>query len=240
MNGWDESAEAWIAAQGEEGDWSRRYVLDPAMVARIAGRGFANALDVGCGEGRFCRIMLEHGIATTGVDPTTRLIEAARISDPQGRYEIGVAEDLAFPDGGFDLVVSYLALIDIPDFRAAIMEMARVLRPGGSLLIANLTSFSTAGPVGGWVRDAEGRRSHFPIDNYLREQVQQVAWAGIAVENWHRPLSAYMQALLGAGLDLRFFDEPEPVGADPERSAVYRRVPWCFVMEWQKPGVAAP
>jgi 2-polyprenyl-3-methyl-5-hydroxy-6-metoxy-1,4-benzoquinol methylase len=40
------------------------------MTARIAGRGFATALDVGCGEGRFCRMMQTAGIATVGIDPT--------------------------------------------------------------------------------------------------------------------------------------------------------------------------
>ena len=34
-NGWLESAEAWIAAQGDEGDWSRRHVLDAPMLSRV-------------------------------------------------------------------------------------------------------------------------------------------------------------------------------------------------------------
>ncbi len=236
MSGWDESAEAWIAAQGETGDWARRFVLDPAMLQRIAGRGFANALDVGCGEGRFCRLMRRHGIDATGLDPTARLVEVARQRDPEGRYQLGRAEAIAFPDASFDLVVSYLALIDIPDFRAAIAESARVLKPGGTLLIANMTSFVSAGPADGWVRDADGRRLFFPVDRYLGEWSLRVAWAGIDIENWHRPLSAYMTALLDAGLTLLFFDEPAPTGGDAERAEFYRRVPWFLVMEWQKPG----
>lgn len=237
MNGWDESAEAWIAAQSQTGDWSRQWVLDPAMLARIDGRGFATALDVGCGEGRFCRLMRKRGIDATGIDPTGKLIETARARDPAGRYEVARAEALPFGDGSFDLAVSYLTLIDIPDFRAAIAEMARVLRPGGTLLIANMTSFVSAGPVGGWVRNTDGSRAYFPVDDYLDERGQRVAWAGIDIENWHRPLGAYMTTLLAAGLQLRFFDEPAPTGGDPERFAAYRRVPWFLVMEWQKPAL---
>ena len=67
---WDQSAEAWIADQGERGDFSRAFVLDRAMLERIEGRGFGTALDVGCGEGRFCRMLRDRGIATTGIDPT--------------------------------------------------------------------------------------------------------------------------------------------------------------------------
>ena len=60
-DGWDESAAAWIAEQGEDGDYGRTFVLDAPMVERIRGRGFKTALDVGCGEGRFCRILRASG-----------------------------------------------------------------------------------------------------------------------------------------------------------------------------------
>jgi 2-polyprenyl-3-methyl-5-hydroxy-6-metoxy-1,4-benzoquinol methylase len=114
-NGWQESAAAWIAAMGERGDFSRRFVLDEPMMQRVRQGGFDNALDVGCGEGRFSRMLSEAGVRTIGVDPTERLIEEARRLDPEGDYRIGRAEELKFPDGTFDLVVSYLALIDIGD-----------------------------------------------------------------------------------------------------------------------------
>jgi hypothetical protein len=63
-DGWAASAAAWIVEQGQDGDYGRRFVLDAPMKERIEGRGFRNALDVGCGEGRFCRIMQRAGIRT--------------------------------------------------------------------------------------------------------------------------------------------------------------------------------
>ena len=111
-DGWAASAPAWIVEQGEDGDYGRRFVLDAPMRARIADRGFARALDVGCGEGRFCRIMRGFGIATTGIDPTEVLIARAKELDPQGDYRIGRAETMDF-GASFDLVVSYLTLIDM-------------------------------------------------------------------------------------------------------------------------------
>jgi ubiquinone/menaquinone biosynthesis C-methylase UbiE len=148
-NGWEESASAWIADMGDRGDYGREFVLDRPMMERIRARKFATALDVGCGEGRFCRMMRDCGIHTVGVDPTDAFIQQARHRDPQGDYRIGRAEVLDLPDAAFDLVVSYLTLIDIPDIAAAISQMARVLRPGGTLLIANLNSFLTASVSGG-------------------------------------------------------------------------------------------
>ncbi len=230
-HGWDESAEAWIADMGETGDFGRACVLDAPMLARLSGRGFRRALDVGCGEGRFCRLMRDLGIDPVGIDPTDALLRRARDRDPAGTYIPGRAEALPFADGAFDLVVSYLTLIDIPDIRAAIPEMARVLAPGGTLLIANLNSFATAGR---WSRDEDGLQ-RFRIDDYLEERGEWAAWHGIRVRNWHRPLSLSMSLLLGQGLVLRHFDEPAPHGGDPAKAARYRRVPWFVVMEWKKP-----
>jgi SAM-dependent methyltransferase len=232
-DGWDESARAWVAEQGEQGDFGRRFVLDAPMLARVRAGRFGNALDVGCGEGRFCRMLAAEGIRTVGIDPTAALLETARQRDPGGDYRAGRAEALDFPDAGFDLVVSYLTLIDIPDFGRAIPEMARVLRPGGVLLIANINAFVTAGAPYGWGRDAEGT-ARFWIDDYLQERAEWVEWRGIRIRNWHRPLETYMSLLLAQGLVLTHFAEPAPHGGELERVARYRRVPWFMVMEWRK------
>lgn len=135
--GWEQSAAAWIADMGEDGDFGRRFVLDPVMMERARLARPATALDVGCGEGRFCRKLKALGIATTGLDPTQALLDQARKRDPGGDYIDGVAASLPFGGGAFDLVVSYLSLIDIPGIAPAIAEMTRVLKPGGRLLIAN-------------------------------------------------------------------------------------------------------
>lgn len=230
-DGWAKSAAAWIASLGERGDFGRAWVLDRPMLARVARGDFATALDVGCGEGRFCRMLAERGIRPTGIDPTEPLLAEARRRDPAGDYRLGRAERLDFADASFDLVVSYLSLIDIPDPAAAIAEMARVLRLGGTLLIANLTSFGTAG---GWSRALFGR-ARFVLDHYLEERAAWVSWDGIRVRNWHRSLESYLGLLLGAGLELRHFAEPAPYGGDPRRAARYRRAPWFLIMEWQKP-----
>ena len=237
-NGWESSAQAWIDSmgeRGERGDWGRQHVLDPVMLSRVANGRFSNALDVGCGEGRFCRMLNTRGVRSTGIDPLRQFVELARQRDPGGDYRLGRAEALEFDDASFDLVVSYLTLVDIPDFRAAIAEMARVLQPGGSLLMANLTGYISACADRGWVKDDTGKDLHFPVDNYLVEFPLWLEWSGIRIVNWHRPLDAYMKAFLEAGLILKFFSEPAPVSGEADHQERARRVPWFVVMEWQKP-----
>jgi SAM-dependent methyltransferase len=238
-NGWPSSASAWIAEMGEHGDFARRYVLDPVMLPRALARSPTNVLDVGCGEGRFCRMLTRHGVDVVGVDPTADLIATARARARSGVYLRASAERLPFGDATFDLVVSYLSLIDIPDIQSGISEMARVLKPGGALLIANLTSFNTACGDQGWIKGEDGGRLHYPIDHYLEERAMWIAYRGIRIVNHHRPMSTYVRTLLAAGLVLTYFDEPAPVADAPaSRAAGYCRVPWFLVMEWTKPAAA--
>jgi len=234
-SGWDDSAHAWIASLGEDGDFGRRFVLDAPMIERIRGRRFRRALDVGCGEGRFCRMMQALEISTVGVDPTRALIDRARLLDPLGDYRIGRAENLDVPAGSFDLAVCYLSLIDIDDLAGAASEIARALKPGGTLLIANLTSFNTAGLPAGWTRNADGGELRFTIDRYFEARRILSEWHGIRVHNWHRPLSDYFSLFLDRGFVLTHFAEPEPTGGDRERAERYRRVPWFYIIEWEKP-----
>jgi SAM-dependent methyltransferase len=229
-NGWETSAKAWINAMGNSGDYGRVHVLDAPMMERVRKGRFERALDVGCGEGRFCRMLREAGIEAVGVEPTRALREAAQARDNQGSYVDATAESLPFPESSFDLVISYLSMIDIEGLEDAIQEMARVLRPHGSLLIANLNSFNTAG---GW-RRPKGARPYFEIDNYLDERPIWSAWNDIGVKNWHRPLSTYMRLLLGNGLRLIHYDEPRPTGGDSEKAARYARSPYFNLMECQK------
>ena len=185
-------------------------------------------------------MLSQAGIPATGIDPTVSLLERARELDPDSPYLEAVAEYLPFEDDSFDLVVSYLSLIDIPDFRAGIAEMTRVLAKGGVLLVANLQSFATARPSGYtpeqglWVEDG-GVPHHWGFDDYMTERPQEVAWEDIRITNWHRPMSAYMSAFLSAGLTLTSFEEPPYTGQSKERAALYPRAPWVYLMAWKKP-----
>ncbi|MCH7944848.1 MAG: class I SAM-dependent methyltransferase [Armatimonadetes bacterium] len=234
--GWAGSAAAWVEFV-DATDPNRAYVLDPAMAEKAGDVRGLRALDVGCGEGRFCRLLSERGAATVGVDPTPALLEVARDRHPEGEYVEARAEQLPFEDASFDLAVSYVTLCDIPDYRRAISEMARVLKGGGRLLAAIHTPFVTTSPTG-WLRDENGAKTIFPVDCYTFESGTKVSWRGIEVVNYHRPQAGYMRAFLAAGLILADYAEPLPdadaIAACPE-VADYLRVPVFTVMEWAKP-----
>lgn len=193
-------------------------------------------LDAGCGEGRFCRMLAERGARVTGIDITSALIEEARLRHPAGQYAVGNVENLPYEDDEFDIVVSYVVLLDVQDFRAAIREMARVLKHGGRAIVSNLQSFATTRDRP-WIRDAEGNKLYFSMDNYNEEVGTAVEWEGISIFNYHRPLHSYMNAFLECGLQLEKFLEPLPsvqaVEAEPAL-ADYLRVPFMNLMTWRK------
>jgi ubiquinone/menaquinone biosynthesis C-methylase UbiE len=100
-------------------------------------------LDVGCGTGYLTRAVaaaVGPTGAAVGVDPSPAVVAHARLGAPAHcTFQVGVAEDLAAPDGSFDAVVSSLVVHHLPvDLRpVAMAEIFRVLRPGGRVLIAD-------------------------------------------------------------------------------------------------------
>ena len=70
----------------EGGDWARKFVLDPAIADLLKDRQIDSALDVGCGEGRSCRMLTSNAARVTGIDPTAAFIKAARKQDKSSTY----------------------------------------------------------------------------------------------------------------------------------------------------------
>ena len=236
---WISSADAWISTV-QRGDLNRTHLLDPVMLKCVGDISGQNVIDIGCGEGRFSRILSEKGAIITGIDLTPSLIEEAKRLDPAGNYLEASAEALPFDDDSFDIAISYIVLVDVSDFRTAIDEMARVTKPGGRIVVANVNSLATTCSTG-WIKDAEGKKMHFPVDGYFEERGLRHTWSGISIINWHRPLTAYMSMYLKAGLVLKEFLEPCPT---PEALKEHpnmvdeTRIALFNVMVWEKPKVA--
>lgn len=101
-------------------------------------------LDVACGPGVITAAVAPHAAAVTAFDATEAMIGKARARcEAAGlgnvAFRIGDAHALPFADGQFDGVVSRLAVHHFTDPGRAIGEMARVLKPGGMLVIADIT-----------------------------------------------------------------------------------------------------
>lgn len=112
----------------------RRFVT-PLLAQAAAGRPGLRLLDCGCGTGVNLALLQQHGRAY-GIDITWRGLQFAKARGHR-RLARADAARLPFPDGQFDIVTSFDVIYSLPDDieRLAVIEMRRVLKPGGVLVL---------------------------------------------------------------------------------------------------------
>src|SRR5438874_6798841 len=103
-------------------------------------RGCRRILDAGCGNGRYSRWLLKHAdpdAHVTAFDLSPRMLRRARRRLKSERVTFAVADltRLPYADASFDAAVCGWVLEHLPDPRLGLRELARVLRPGGRLLL---------------------------------------------------------------------------------------------------------
>ncbi len=102
--------------------------------------GLFSLLDVGCGTGTFIQRLLSRfpQARFTGVEPSAGMLRRAReklAQEPRVRLRQAFAEELPFSDGSFDAVSCLNCLHCFQDAGQAVGQMARVLKPGGRLVV---------------------------------------------------------------------------------------------------------
>lgn len=124
---------------------SSSWCTDPQLAQVVLGlcepaSGY-RVLDVACGTGLVSQVFAGRVGQVVGVDITTAMAEQAR--PYLDELVIAPAEDLPFPDGEFDVVVSRqgIQFMDLPE---AVREMVRVTRPGGVVVLVNLAAYGPA------------------------------------------------------------------------------------------------
>jgi SAM-dependent methyltransferase len=187
-------------------------VHDPGRSAavRLIGEGPGRLLDLGCGTGAQTAAFEDAGWDVTGVDASEDMLRRAR---ERGMRAVHTdVSSLPFEDGSFDAVVSLWTHTDMDDFATAILEAARVLRPGGPLVYAGVHP-CFVGPHSRFF-GAQGVPELHP--GYLREGRYGLEAPGVAPEGLrakvgagHLPLGRFLQSFLDAGLTLERFEELE-------------------------------
>lgn len=162
--------------------WDRRMFGDSRQWA--CGQATGEVLEVAVGTG----LNLPHypdAVTLTGIDISDRMLDLARERGRPATLQQGDAHALPFADGSFDTVVCTFGLCAIPDVDTAVAEMARVLRPGGRLiLVDHVVSTSRVIRVVQWLAE----RVTVPLagEHFLRRPLHQVQASGLDIEQRQR------------------------------------------------------
>jgi SAM-dependent methyltransferase len=142
-----QAARTW-GAGGEKYDQVSRGIADAIehAVDALDPQPGERILDVATGTGWAARRIAARGATVTGVDLGTEVIEAAKELSSNIDFRVGDAEALPFPDNHFDAVISTFGVMFARDPEAVATELARVVRPGGRVSLANWA-------IGGSVHD---------------------------------------------------------------------------------------
>ena len=192
----------------------------PAMISMLPDIEGARILDAGCGSGWYAMQLLERGATVEGIDLSPAMVDYARVRlraagiDERVTLRVAdLAQQLPFTDATFDGIVSPLVMHYMRDWRPALKELRRVLRPRGWLL------FSTHHPA------ADAAR--FKTENYFATEhiVDHWDWVG-RVEFFRRSLTEIVASINDGGFVIEKLVEPVPT----EEFRITRPDSWARLM----------
>ena len=123
------------AYQSYMGRWSQK--IAPLFLQWLDLPASKSWLDIGCGTGGLTELIARtcKPASVLGVDTAEGFIEVARSRVKNAEFRVGSADNLDLPGDSIDCAVSGLVLNFVPDAQAVLAEMARVVRPGGSVAL---------------------------------------------------------------------------------------------------------
>jgi 2-polyprenyl-3-methyl-5-hydroxy-6-metoxy-1,4-benzoquinol methylase len=227
INSWSQAPIEAIAQFGDEGDFARQYLLNPAIFACLGDVAGKYILDAGCGQGYLCRLLARKGAIVTGVEPAVPFYQYAVERERQEQLGISyIQHDLSTLPAQkqiFDCVVANMVFMDIPDYQAAMHNCIAALKHGGIFV------FSLVHPCFEESGSEWARKGYVEVREYLQEYAAQQDYAYL----FHRPLSAYINFLIQESCTLRAMIEPRldaPVAQQDARLERYVHVPGYVVL----------
>ena len=252
---WDREARLWAEVVRGHTDIYREGLALPAFLELLGDVRDKAVLDIACGEGSVTRELARRGARMTAIDLSPAMIELAaeeETREPLGvKYHVGNSANMkAFTDASVDVVICFMAVMDIASIDTTFEEVSRVLKPGGRLLF-NVPHPCFQGRMAEWVyrEDAprtDKNRLHFAVDRYFdRGSIEEhITITGISPEplyltriRFHRTLEDYVRSLGSAGLHIHDLRESvaskEMVRKFPELDRA-RRIPYFLLIEARK------
>jgi SAM-dependent methyltransferase len=207
----------------------KAHLERPATLALLGDVAGLRVLDAGCGPGWYAGELRRQGADVVGFDAVAAFTAQTRHAGAP-TVVASLAEELPFRSGSFDRVVCALAIHYVRDPGATFAEFARVLRPGGVLVV------STHHP-------ANDYRNH-PEGSYFEPRLIEEQWRIGPVRFYRRSLTDLVDSLADAGFALERIVEPRPTPEAwarwPEACARLEREPPFLCLRGRVSGNQSP
>lgn len=161
-------------------------------------------LDAGCGEGYVSRILAERGAIVMGIEVSPRLTELARSKPVKGNIDY-LLHDLSEPlpgyENSFDLVVSNMVIMDVPNYQGFISTLSAITKVSGRVILSMHNPY----------RSVLKKRVKDYFDSDTVSQYQEMAKnGGIETYYFHRTFEEYVTAFRDQGFLLRSLSDVKP------------------------------
>lgn len=167
-------------------------------IALLGLDGHGTVLEVGFGQGRTAAILIQRGLRVIGVDPSVTMVKQAtarnRAATRDGRADLrhGNGVTIPFPDHAADGAVTVHTVYFMPDPLATFTDVARVVRPGGRLVVSCRTCDTPPPP---WMDPAVYR---IPSTEHLIDMLATAGWGHVehrVVDDPGHPLHLFVATL---------------------------------------------
>jgi ubiquinone/menaquinone biosynthesis C-methylase UbiE len=210
-SGWDEVAAWYDGWVGEAGSHFHRHIAIPSILNLLALQPGQHLLDVGAGTGVLAKAVHEAGAHYTGIDISPRLIQQAKhYHGAYGQFITGDARYLhrEVEAGAYDACAYLLSIQDMNPLKTVVTSAAYALRRGGSIAIVMTHPCFRIPRQSGWGYEDERKLQYRRIDRYLTPlNIPMKQHKRGTTISFHRPISAYINALAEVGLLVDKLDE---------------------------------
>lgn len=189
------------------------------LILDVAGK---TILELGCGEGKYGKELLERGAHSyRGMDGSSNMIKQARLNltGLNCSLEKIEIEKFDFPEEQYDLVVSRLVFHYLEDLKSAAEKIYKSLRLKGELVC------SVEHPIITSCYDSYGRgkRGNWIVDHYFKSGKRINQWIGKEVVKYHRTFEEYFRLFKTAGFQMEEIRESKPFSVNFDKVEEYER-----------------
>ncbi len=203
ITAWSNASQQDVERHGDEGDFARQHLLNPALFALLGDVADKSVLDAGCGQGYLSRILARHRAIVTGVEPAEVWYRYS--VEREQRNPLGITyiqQDLSLftsHENTFDIVVANMVFMDIPDYETAMHNCIASLKHEGAFI------FSILHPCFEEDASAWNKKGYVEISEYLHNYTIKSGYG----YTFHRPLSSYLNLIIEAGYVIQRIVEPQ-------------------------------